>query len=174
MNKYQEKMEALNYYNVLGDAAPKSNEADIISEFEKLIANKLPLEYGEFLLNYNCIAFDGYVVFPTPEVYPKGKSSMVDILFGFLPGDTYSLDENYYCYRGRMPSDLVPIASDPGGNIVCIAISGDFKGMIYFWDHEDEEVFDDGHCNDKNIYLIAKSFDEFIDSLEKCFIDEDD
>lgn len=173
MNKYLAKMESLSYYYVWGNNSSKNNTAEKIDFFEQLIGNKLPLNYKNFLLNYNCISFDEYVVFPFAETYPKGDVSMINVFFGFLPEDTYDLAKNYNNYRGRMPSDLIPIASDPGGNILCIAVSEDSNEKVFFWDHENEEVFENGSCTNQNIYLVAKSFDEFIDSLE-FFIDEDD
>lgn len=173
MNRYQTKIESLNYYHIWGDNTSINNTTEKIKIFEKLIENELPSGYKEFLLNYNCIAFEQYVVFPFLELYPRDEKSMIDIFFGLLSGDSYDLMENYNDYQGRMPSDFIPIASDPGGNILCISVSNSSKGRIFFWDHEDEEIFEDGSCTNQNIYLVAESFDELIDSLE-FYIDEDD
>ena len=64
----------------------------------------------------------------------------------------------------RMPEELVPIAHDPGGNQICIAVAGPKTGAVYFWDHE-EEADDDETPGYDNVYLIANSFNEFLNSL---------
>ena len=48
---------------------------------------------------------------------------------------------NYKMYKKRMPKVLLPIAGDSSGNMICISISGDKVGCVWFWDHE-EEVYE--------------------------------
>jgi hypothetical protein len=36
--------------------------------------------------------------------------------------------------RARMRCDLVPIATDPGGNMICLDVPGDARGKVFFWD----------------------------------------
>jgi len=62
----------------------------------------------------------------------------------------------------QIPPELLPIAPDPGGNLICLGIAGDVVDKVYFWDHERE-----GHPTDwSNIDLIADSFDAFFARLE--------
>jgi cell wall assembly regulator SMI1 len=35
-----------------------------------------------------------------------------------------------------LPSDLVPLLNDGGGNLYCIAAGGSRSGQVLFWDHD--------------------------------------
>jgi hypothetical protein len=75
---------------------------------------------------------------------------------------------DFHRHTKRMPVDLMPIASDPFGNYICIVFNGPNLGKIYFWDHEEELNARDAHGNPTydNCDLIAGSFDEFINGLQ--------
>ena len=57
------------------------------------------------------------------------------------------------------------IAEAPGGNQICIAVTGEDKGKLFFWDHENERDLDKNPNDFGNVYLIANSFEEFVESL---------
>jgi hypothetical protein len=63
-----------------------------------------------------------------------------------------------------VPAGFLPLAVDPGGNLICLVISGTNTGKVYFWDHE-EEVEEGQQPGYSNVYLIANSFNEFLNSL---------
>lgn len=172
MNKYREIMQKFNISSFRDIPNPEENILEEIKKFEKDIGSNLPLDYVNFLSNYDCIYFVDYVNFPFLETYPNDERALIDIFFGFLIGDTYDLWENYHDSRERMPSNFIPIATDPGGNKLCIVVSGDYNGKIYFWDHEQEELNDSSSLSN-NLYLVANSFDDFIKSLE-IYTDNDD
>jgi hypothetical protein len=65
--------------------------------------------------------------------------------------------------QGRIPKKLFPIANDPFGNLICVSLTGEDCGAVYFWDHENEP--DDEDTEFRNIHLIADSWEEFIDGL---------
>jgi len=77
---------------------------------------------------------------------------------------------------GRMPSTIIPIADDGGGNQICIGIKGGEQGKIYYWDHnnewdEEDYLLDHGRpmppeVKFQNVHLIASSFVDFISRLE--------
>lgn len=56
---------------------------------------------------------------------------------------------------------------DPFGNAICLGISGNERGKVYFWDHEMEPDDDwDGRLETAgNVQLIADSFTEFVAGL---------
>ncbi|MEK8215206.1 MULTISPECIES: SMI1/KNR4 family protein [unclassified Paenibacillus] len=59
-----------------------------------------------------------------------------------------------------MPEGFISIASDPGGNEICIGISENYFGKIYFWMHDmesDEEM--------ENMIFLKNSFNDFFDNL---------
>lgn len=52
----------------------------------------------------------------------------------------------------------------------CISCYKDEIGYIYFWDHENEVDYKiSNDMNYSNLYLVAKSFSEFIDGLKEYF-----
>jgi hypothetical protein len=172
MNKYQCIMNKFQYYFVIEKYhLPKQEEIILLEEQLKF---NLPSDYKVFLLDYGLSAFEGYICFTFQENYTQDNKGLLDVFFGIYPNDVYDLIYNYNTYQGRIPSHLLPIANDPGGNIICISTSSDSLGSIYFWDHEEEVVVEQNEEIDtSNLYLVANSFDEFMNSLEKLE-DEDD
>lgn len=55
---------------------------------------------------------------------------------------------------------FVPIADDSGGNQICIGVSKENFGDLYFWEHElgNENELD-------NLFFISSSFQLFLHSL---------
>ena len=168
MNKYQTKMESLGYYFVRKGVC-QSTDDEQFKKIEEQIGATLPADYASFLVEYGGSAFGseaGYVAFPILEEYPRGKQGFVDVFCGIIPGDCYDIIDNYLTYKGRMPFNLLPIADDPMGNAICLAIYGEDEGKVYFWYHEEEDVVDEGiEPSRDNLYLVAHSFEEFINSL---------
>jgi len=67
---------------------------------------------------------------------PRGVSWFVRNSLCPFPGHGYDLEEQFETYRGRIPSGVLPIADDPGGNQTCLDVAGAFPGTVWFWDHE--------------------------------------
>lgn len=140
-----------------------------IEVIEKFIGLDFPSEYKDHLLKHN----GGQ---PSPNVfsfeeYGKLTDSCVDWLLAIYEGEYDNLKnyiDTYKIQEKRMPLHILPIAHDPGGNLICISCDYDNKGSIYFWDHEKEVDYNLSDDSDySNLYLIANSFDEFIDGLKK-------
>lgn len=139
---------------------------DEINNLEKTIGMTLPKDYREHLLLYN-----GGQCFPNEFSFKEDNKltdSCIDWFLAIYDGeydnlinyiDIYKLDEQ------RIPTNLIPIAHDPGGNLICISCDGDDKGYIYFWDHE-REVDCTTNNNYTNVHLISESFKGFIKSLK--------
>ncbi len=132
---------------------------DEVAALEQYLGSQLPSEYRTFLLAHN----GGR---PEPnafevEDYP-GVGSILDWFLGIKEGVHNDISDHVEEYRGRIPIDLLPIAYDPGGNLVCLAVSGPRTGSVYFWDHEGEEEAP----SYRNVYLIADRFDLFLDRLK--------
>jgi len=80
-------------------------------------------------------------------------------------GDYYaSLYKRIDVFKGRLPLSTLPIATDPFGNLFIMSLHSEGHGHIYFWDHEGEPEYQDGHYTD-NCYFVAYSFTEFINNL---------
>lgn len=70
-----------------------------------------------------------------------------------------------------IPSNLLSIGDDPIENKICISVSGDDKGYIYYWSLDMEDIDEEDYLPSyKNMSLIAKSFTEFMNGL--CVTEE--
>lgn len=145
----------------------KLKQKEII-EIENFIGLKFPIEYKSHLLQYN-----GGKCSPCQFAFTeKGKitTSSIDWFLAIYDGEYDNLRDYINTYKieqKRLPSNLVPIAHDSGGNLVCISCGSKDYGQIFFWDHErevDYSRFSDD--NYSNLYFVAKNFDEFIDNLK--------
>lgn len=139
-----------------------------IEEVEKYVGLDLPSEYKSHLLNHN----GGQCIPSIFKFNKKGKSeeSCIDWFLAIYDGEYDNLKEYIRIYKleeKRLPTHILPIAHDPGGNLICISCGKDDKGDIYFWDHENEVDYNLSDDQDySNLFLIAKSFSEFIDGLK--------
>lgn len=146
----------------LTDSGVNVEESAVIA-LEQFLKFRLPDDYRQFLLDAN----GGR---PEPNAFPLQDNpndtfGLIERFFSLGNDDSdHDLIDNLAVFQNRVPSDLLPIAFDPGGNIICLGVSGEKKGGIYFWDHNDESM--PGEEPDyHNIYFIAPSFDEFILNL---------
>ncbi|MQA40356.1 SMI1/KNR4 family protein [Rugamonas aquatica] len=137
----------------------------VLRDFERTINQTLPAAYRQFLLS-------------TGGDTPLGNSFVVDegdetwetevSFFGLQTGAycLYSVPENFIEYKGRIPTHLIPIGNDPGGNLICISIADETRGQVFFADHEYFSY--DGEPNNDNAKFLAESITDFLDSLRDC------
>lgn len=141
----------------------ESTNQHAIDLFQRFIGKRLPKDYVKFLLDYNGGS-------PVPDAFDfkdgTGGSS-VRYFHGLRKNaDDDDLLRNIDVYKDRMPSDFLPIASDFGGNKIVIAVSGQYYGRLFFWDHENE--VDEGFiAGVENMSLIADSFSVFLSGLHE-------
>jgi hypothetical protein len=134
----------------------KLSEKDI-EVFEKENEMLLPEDYKKFLIKNN-----GGI--PTPSTYTCPNNLGYNLIEGDRMSDfgiqyLNSLEE-IYCLRndnGTFSENMFCIGEDSGGNYYYISVSGNDKGKIYFWYHEKADGI--------NLYLIANSFDDFINGF---------
>jgi hypothetical protein len=138
-----------------------------IEEIEHYIRLKFPEEYKEHLLKFN----GGQC---TPNIFSfvengKETNSNIDWFLAINDGKYNNIKEDIEILKideKRMPVHIVPIAHDSCGNMVCISCGIQDYGYIYFWDHENEVDYTvSGNDDYSNLYLIAKSFNEFLNGL---------
>ena len=73
---------------------------------------------------------------------------------------------DYQTYKGRVPSDTVPIGYDPGGNLLLLGIGSRNYGQVFFWMQSyEKDGSEPGEADYRNVGFVANSFDEFLDSL---------
>lgn len=134
----------------------KLNEEQL-SEFENQLQVTLPKDYRSFLLNHNggC---------PVPDTNKTPETDVRQIL-GLHNGESWaSLQDHIDDYKGRIPSDTLPIAYDSLGNLFLLSLRKDTHGEVWFWDHE-LEAANNASEYFQNITKSANSFREFIENL---------
>jgi hypothetical protein len=72
--------------------------------------------------------------------------------------DSYQLDWIYDLIGDVMPPGAFPFASDWGGNIYCLMLSGPMSGNVVWWDHERDN-------EDHSVEVVAESLETFFASL---------
>ena len=137
-----------------------------ISEFEISFKIKLPEEYRNFMLEQNGGRPEkewGFDFVETGNSNPTGS-----IICDFLAISTkYNSLQNAYrnlIESKEIPPGLLPIANDPGGNIIFLSVAKDDYGKVCFGNHELEDP-ETGYIV---MSPIADSFIEFIDKCYEC------
>jgi len=71
-----------------------------------------------------------------------------------------NLEKKFNFFDEILEIGFIPIASDSGGNQICLGINESFYEKIYFWDHEQET--DESM---ENMYFLADNINDFLDGL---------
>lgn len=117
-------------------AAPSESD---LARLEGNLGAPLPSEYRHVLSRWTGGLLgdeDYHVESPILEPCPWGDSVDPELLNPLLSGHPCSLEEGYLAHRDRLPRGVLPIASDAGGNQICLDVGGEFPGSVWFWDHE--------------------------------------
>lgn len=145
------------------DTGKKINEKDL-EKVEELVDADLPDDYRAFLLEHN----GGTAVpalFDVVTVEGDETTTVVDRFYsvGAGAGTPWDLATNisFYWENERIPEWVVPIAADIAGNLVCLSVSDDDYGQVFFWDHETELEYE----LDENQAPLAESFSAFLEML---------
>lgn len=137
------------------DRANEKITVDEVREFESKYVLKLPGQYIDFLLKYN----GGYPEASTFKISDQEGESVVNKFYGI--GDMKgNLAKVFEVLDGELPQGFISIGNDPGGNEICIGISEEYFGKIYFWIHDMESDEEMG-----NMFFLANSFNDFFDNL---------
>ena len=130
-----------------------------IDDLESIVGTTIPTDYRRFLAEIN----GGR---PSPSAFegPTGDGSVLNWFFTLNQEEqSYFIPRRIEVFKDRLPSKLLPSASDPFGNLVLLDLGARSVGAIYFWDHENENP--DGDPWWDNIAYIAPSFTEFVNGL---------
>ncbi|MGD2351965.1 SMI1/KNR4 family protein [Bacillus subtilis] len=145
-----------------------------IRAFESLLGKELPHDYRKFLSKFGECYFSSkkssndldYDICYTPvEKDPwmgDDKTQLLESFYG-LGGNERDIRNVLSTYSDRFPRHIISIAASAGGNEICLDLN---NGNVLFWDHESS--------NDKEFYLVANSFEDFILSFEDEVIEDSD
>lgn len=155
---------------------------DEIGEIERVVGDKLPGSYRQFLSRYGASGFQRLVQFRPARRLPPHISDWggdyLSALYGKEPEgrDMFDLLTRIHFYKDRMPDSMIPIGDNGLGNQICLGVSGEAFGKVFYWDRHNE--FDeDEYLEDheppvppemlyQNVHLVADSFEDFLQRLE--------
>ena len=133
-------------------------DSQTLSSIELELGVELPHEYRVFLLQHN----GGEPVPPYFRI-GKGGSQLSFFLSVGAERAIFDLVSTTHSFRSRIPAELLPVGEDAGGNFVCIGVSGEHRGKVFFWDHEEERENPGFH----NVGKIAESFSDFLEGFHE-------
>ncbi|MBL8855714.1 MAG: SMI1/KNR4 family protein [Planctomycetaceae bacterium] len=124
-----------------------------LRSIESRVGYQLPSDYCDFMKSGKQATAIGRT-FHIPEC--KAAATI---------GNLLDFDESYGLFvwlneiGDELPAAHFPIGFDPGGNAIIMDAT---TGWIYYWDSARHFP---GSSDEDNVYLIAKSFSEFLDGL---------
>lgn len=99
----------------------------------------LPDDYAWFCSAHGAGAFGEHAMLPLPPECPLGPELRVDILYAIGAAEDWNpLALAVDTYLDRLPPGLLPIGTDPGGNLLLLGSQG--RAGVYAWDHEHREL----------------------------------
>lgn len=164
-------IEKLSSLGAKASTYPHEQNKQVLNTLE-LRAAPLPAEYKEALLFFGGdVEFDVPVLF-SPVVRNPWSNKDGKNRLGYLYGlqsqyESSSLIDKREMYDGRITPDLLVIGDAPGGNQICLGVSGSAYDKVYFWDHEGELDSRGTNGSSTNLYLISNTFRDFVESLEE-------
>lgn len=153
---------------VLLNSVSKISNSEL-SKIEKKLGLKFPEDYKSFIINANGgvperdMLYDFY-----DEVTEIENTSVIRRFYSICNDDyKYNLKKILNTMREEqaIAKDMLPIADDPLGNLLCISVGERDYGAVYYLNHEFEDIETGFLMKSK----IADSFSDFINSL---YIDE--
>ncbi|WP_053332514.1 SMI1/KNR4 family protein [Candidatus Jidaibacter acanthamoebae] len=154
-----------------------------ILEAEGTIGAKLPSDYVEHLLKYN----GGH---PDKDCYPlleplpyynritkaeaKSYDSEIAWFYAIHDGEYSNLLREYKFDGDRLPKGLIAIGRNSFGDLICMSVGMGNYGKVYFWTLEGSVQLGEEEPWWDNVFLIANSFTDFINSLYSSNIEGDE
>lgn len=131
---------------------PQINQSTI-EAFEASIGVGIPEDFRKFLLMNN----GGEPVKAEFSIEGWGET-LVHVFYGLDTGyKAYDIDWSRSNFEDVLPKEVIPIACDPGGYLICLGLEGNARGKLYFWDRGGDR---------EELMLLASSFDDFLDRLD--------
>ncbi len=86
-----------------------------------------------------------------------------DVMLGWFL-DAEELSHAFDFYREVLPSDVIPVADDGGGNFLCVGVGPANNGVVYFHVHDAGRGEDGGPAP---LDRISDSLEQFLLSLHR-------
>lgn len=118
-------------------------------EKELGVGHSMPEGLKKFLIKYNGGSFDECVFINGP------MGPVVAAMFLPISSDeNSSINKAFNYFQQEVADDVIPFASDPGGNYFLLGFKEENRNKVYFWDHARHKI-----------YEISENFENFINSL---------
>jgi hypothetical protein len=137
---------------------PASGE---LAELEARLGVTLPDDYRNFLQEQN----GGYL---DENFLPPEANASVRYLYSAGPNDHEHIDDLESAFHSfylpdvdleyRLRTGMLPIGEDEGGNRICLRVSGEDRGSVWFWAH-------DAALGEDPFERLADGFGEFFEAL---------
>lgn len=133
------------------EAGPAPEED--IERLERRAGRPLPAAYRDYLRQHD----GGRLV---------DNSEAVNEIFGVGPDAPKwaNMWQKLDVYADRVPSWLLPVASDAAGNLFAVSLRDQDHGSVWLWDHE-READEDEPPNETNLQRKAPDWRTFLESL---------
>jgi hypothetical protein len=100
----------------------------------------LPPDYADFCARHGAGLFGGEAWLALPAGCALGTRLSVDLLYAIgAATDHDGLALLAATYQDRLPPGLLPVAEDPGGNLLLLGVADARRG-VFAWDHEHGEL----------------------------------
>src|SRR5262245_37569566 len=152
---------------LVDDGTPPAPQEDL-EAFEGELGARLPGDYRRYLARCNGGCLHGNYSFEGPTPGGRRWPAWIHHVCGLREELHLSLRFNRAC--GLAPDAMFPrvllwVMDDPGGNGICLGISGVHFGRVYYWIHDelpDPAEWDGTVEAAPNVIPLANSFTEFL------------
>jgi cell wall assembly regulator SMI1 len=156
---------------------PPATDTDV-QFVEQELSITLPQDLARFLKECNGAYFADSPVFYIDMPYTDGSVRRDPVklreVFGakahavrFTDESTIHLSQHAYGFEEQVPEKYVAIGIAWHPALLCISVTGDDAGQVYFWNPPlIGDYGDDDPPSTEDLYFVAKSFDEFLANLE--------
>ena len=145
---------------VLQDSYDPISKSEL-EAFEDKLGIDLPADYRSFLLEHNGGDYPATV--STPYGLDNPKSAFIGVFYGLNAQDDFDLLDAYEVLCEQLPLGILPIGDDDGGNEICLVVTEQDYGSIWFWHHE---LSQNTGWPPLNSDRLADSFAELYGSLQ--------
>ena len=141
----------------------KATPGDIV-KFEDYLQVSLPSAYKEFLLELSNQGEPRKSLLHYVGIDGRNQEGNIEFFHNLSEDANHNLIRIKYFYENRIPNNALPIAEILGGDQICMRLTGEDKGAIFYWDHEYELEYSRFKVKE-NLAKISNSFNEFISML---------